>query len=95
MRVKVRSVGQVRQLLGQGELELSVPDGTTVMGLLRILAEEHSERMAPFAVEPKDPRGHLPVRVMVNEQDSEALDGRFTVLQPEDDVLIFLPIAGG
>lgn len=95
MKVTVRSVGLVKQLLGQGDLELSVPEGTTVSGLLRFLAEHQSEKMAPFAVEPKDPNGHLPVRVMVNGRDIQVLDGRFTILRPDDDILIFMPIAGG
>ncbi|HLA80265.1 MAG TPA: MoaD/ThiS family protein [Thermoleophilia bacterium] len=95
MKVKVRSVGLVKQLLGQGELELVVPEGTAVSGLLRVLADEKSEKMAPFAVEPKAPSAHAPLRVMINGRDIQALEGRHTVLEEGDDVLIFVPIAGG
>lgn len=93
--VKVRSVGLVKQLLGQGELDVVVPEGTTVMGLLQVLAEEKSEKMAPFAVEPTGPSGHAPLRVIINGRDIQALDGRHTTLEEGDDVLIFVPIAGG
>ena len=95
MKVMLRSVGLVKQLLGQGELDLSIPEGTNISGLLRILAEEKSEKMAPFAVEPKEPSAHVPLRVMVNGRDIMALEGRFTVLEEGDDVLVFMPIAGG
>jgi molybdopterin converting factor small subunit len=95
MNVSVRSVGMVRQLLGHAELAVAVPEGTTVTGLLRVLAEEKSEKMAPFAIEPTGPSGHAPLRVMVNGRDILALGGRHTVLEEGDDVLIFVPIAGG
>ena len=93
--VNVRSVGMVRQLLGHAELAVAVPEGTTVAGLLRVLAQEKSEKMAPFAIEPTGPSGHAPLRVMVNGRDIQALDGRHTVLEEGDDVLMFVPIAGG
>ncbi len=93
--VRVRSVGLVKQLLGQGEMDVAVSEGTTVTGLLRVLAEEKSEKMAPFAIEPTGPSGHAPLRVMINGRDIQVLEGRFTVLQEGDDVLIFVPIAGG
>jgi molybdopterin converting factor small subunit len=95
MNVRVRSVGLVKQLLGQGELDVALPEGTTVMGLLRVLAEEKSEKMAPFAVEPTGPGDHAPLRVMVNGRDIQVREGRFTILEEGDDVLVFVPIAGG
>lgn len=94
MIVKVRSVGLIKQLLGQGELDVSVPEQTSVTGLLQVLAEMN-EKMSPFAVEPKERSAHAPLRVMVNGRDIQALDGRHTVLAEGDDVLIFVPIAGG
>lgn len=94
MIVKVRSVGLIKQLLGQGELDVSVPEQTSVTGLLQVLAEMN-EKMSPFAVEPKERSAHAPLRVMVNGRDIQALDGRHTVLTEGDDVLIFVPIAGG
>ena len=69
--------------------------GRTVTGLLRFLAEEKSEKMAPFAIEPKGPSGHAPLRVMVNGRDILALEGSASMLAEGDDVLMFVPIAGG
>jgi molybdopterin converting factor small subunit len=95
MRVLVRSVGLVKQLLGQGEFDVIIPEGTDISGLLRTLVEEKSAKMAPYAVEPKTADGHLPVRVVVNGRDIQSLGGRFTILEDGDEILIFMPIAGG
>ena len=95
MNVHVRSVGLIKMLLGDPEFDVAVAEGTTVMGLLRQLHHEAGDKFAPFAVEPKDPDGHAPLRVLVNGRDIAALDGIRTVLHDGDDVLMFLPIAGG
>jgi molybdopterin converting factor small subunit len=95
MKVLIRSVGLVKQLLGQGEFDMAIPEGTDISGLLRIIVEEKSAKMAPYAVEPKTADGHLPVRVIVNGRDIQSLGGRFTVLEDGDEALIFVPIAGG
>ena len=91
----LRSVGLIKMLLGQGEMQITVPEGMTVTGLLKHLAEEKGEKMAPFAVEPKEPSAHAPLRVMVNGRDIQVLEGRHTQLKDGDDVLVFVPIAGG
>lgn len=95
MKLTVRSVGLIRMILGQDEIEVTVPDGMSVTGLLNFLAEEKGGKMAPFAVEPTERSAHAPLRVMVNGRDIQVLEGRHTVLQDGDDVLVFVPIAGG
>ncbi len=95
MKVKVRSVGLIKMLLGDAELDVSLPEGATVTDLLSRLREEKGEKFSPFAVEPTERSAHAPLRVMVNGRDIAVLDGRHTVLEEDDDVLMFLPIAGG
>jgi molybdopterin converting factor small subunit len=93
--ITVRSVGPIRQLLGQAEVALTVPDGTTVSGLLALLAEEKGEKLAPYAIEPKEPSAYAPLRVVVNGRDLLPRQYREVILKKGDDVLIFTPIAGG
>ncbi|MBC7294478.1 MAG: MoaD/ThiS family protein, partial [Thermoleophilia bacterium] len=45
--------------------------------------------------EPKEATPYAPLRVMVNGRDIVALEGRQTVLNDGDEVLFFIPIAGG
>lgn len=95
MKVTVRSVGPIRQLLGQAELELTVPAGTTVGGLLTRLGGEKGEGFAPYALERKGSTAYAPLRVVINGRDFLPQQYREVVLKEADDVLIFTPIAGG
>jgi ThiS family len=81
MKLKVRSIGLVRQALG--------PD------LLHHLAELKGEKFAPFAVEPKQPNPYAPLRVVLNGRDVGPAEHRECTLAEGDDLLLFLPIAGG
>ncbi len=95
MQVHVRSVGLIKMLLGAGERDVSVPEGTTVAGLLHQLRQEHGEKFSPYSMEPDAASAHAPLRVLVNGRDIAALGGTQTVLGEGDDVLMFVPIAGG
>jgi len=95
MNVTVRSIALIKALLGQGEMVLALADGATIDDLLRRLTEVGGEKLAPYVAVPKEESAHAPLRVMVNGRDITVLAGRRTVLEEGDDVLIFIPIAGG
>ena len=95
MKVRVRSIGLVRQALGAAELEVDVPEGTRVPELLRHIADLKGEKFAPFAVEPKQPNAYAPLRVVLNGRDVGPSEHRECTLAEGDDLLLFLPIAGG
>jgi molybdopterin converting factor small subunit len=93
--VKVRSIALVRHLLGQDPLDLEVPDGATVADVLARLAEIGGPRLEPILAEPKEKSAHAPLRVMVNGRDIHVLQDRETPVAEGDDILVFVPIAGG
>ena len=95
MNVKVRSIAFIKALLGQAEMDLVLPSGATIDELLVRLSELGGDRLAPYVAVPKEQSAHAPLRVMVNGRDIAALAGRQTVLKEGDDVLVFIPIAGG
>jgi molybdopterin converting factor small subunit len=95
MKVKVRSIGLIRQVLGSPEIEVEVPEGITIPGLLDQLAQEKGEKFAPFAVQPDVPTSYAPVRIVLNGRDVGPTGREEVVLKEGDDVLMFLPIAGG
>lgn len=95
MKVTVRSIGAITQLLGQAKLDLTVPEGTTFSGLLTKLAEEKDAKFASYAIELEKPGAYAPLRVVVNGRDISPFRGQEVVLKDGDDVLIFTPIAGG
>lgn len=95
MKIKVRSIGLVRQVMGAPEVEMEVPEGTNIPGLLGRLAEEKGEKFAPFAAQPRVPTAYAPVRIVLNGRDVGPTGREEVVLKEGDDVLIFIPIAGG
>ncbi len=95
MKIVVRSIALIKTLLGQGEMELTLADGATIDDVLARLTEIGGEKLAPYVRVPKEESAHAPLRVMVNGRDIAALAGRKTVLAEGDEVLIFIPIAGG
>ncbi len=95
MKVKVRSIGLIRQVLGSADLELDVPEGAKIPDVLQRLVELKGDKFAPFATQPATPTSYAPVRVVVNGRDVGPHQHKTHVLAEGDDVLIFLPIAGG
>jgi molybdopterin synthase sulfur carrier subunit len=95
VKVTVRSIALIKSLLGQGELQVELPAGTTVDDLLGHLAAARGSELAAHLAKPAEASAHAPLRVMVNGRDIAALADRQTVLEDGDDVLVFTPIAGG
>lgn len=93
--VRVRSIALIRTLLGREEIPLSLPEGATIEDLLTRLVETGDARLTSYFAVPKEKSAHAPLRVMVNGRDITVLAGRETVLADGDDILIFIPIAGG
>ncbi len=95
MDIKVRGVGVTRQLLGQAEATIPVPDGTTVGGLLDRLAAEKGDTFARYAGNPQAASAYAPLRIVLNGRDLIPREAPQILLAEGDDVLVFLPIAGG
>ena len=95
MKVRVRSIALIRSLLGKEQIELSLPEGATVEDALARLVEIGDPKLASYLAEPKEKSAHAPLRIMVNGRDITVLQERSTVLADGDDVLVFIPIAGG
>jgi molybdopterin converting factor small subunit len=95
MKIIVRSIALIKSLLGQGDIELELPGTTTVGELLDRLSTLGKPELAGYLAKPAQASAHASLRVMVNGRDMAALEDRATVLQDGDEVLIFIPIAGG
>jgi sulfur-carrier protein len=95
VKVRVRSIALIRSLLGGEQIELSLPEGATVEDALARLVEIGDPKLASYLAEPKEKSAHAPLRIMVNGRDITVLQGRNTVVADGDDVLVFIPIAGG
>ena len=89
----VRLYAGLREAAGQRDFEVDLPAGALIGELLKRL----------IALRPKldgkilDESGHVPqyVAVFVNGRDIRHLNGLGTPVQPEDEIAIFPPVAGG
>ena len=89
----VRLYAGLREAAGQRDFEVDLPAGALIGELLRRL----------IALRPKlngkilDESGHVRqyVAVFVNGRDIRHLNGVETPIQPQDEIAIFPPVAGG
>ncbi len=92
MRVKVKALRPFKETLGGSDLEVDLPDGTTIEGLVRHLVEQHPA----FGPQALDDSGGIDVtlNIMVSgrpvgehDLDNPLVEG--------DEVMLFMPLAGG
>lgn len=93
--VKVHTILMLKKILGAGEVELFVPEGSTLEDLLALMTKRWGDDLASQLREPKG-KTLLPyIRIMVNGRDIAFLNRMDTVLQHGDEVLILPPVSGG
>lgn len=92
--VRVCTILQLVRVLGEREVAILVPEGSTVADLLEVVAARSNPPATQLLF--ADPSGtpHPSVRVLVNGRQLSFLQGWQTVLAEEDEVLI-LPVVGG
>jgi len=95
IQVNVRTILTIKKILGQGELELPVPKGSTLNDLLSSMADKWGKEFSSLLFD-SDGRIFSHIRLMVNGRDVAFLDNKIdTVLQERDEILILPPVAGG
>jgi len=89
----VRLYASFRELAGEREIDVALPDGATVRDLLNRLVELRPS----LAQRLLDEDGNIPrfVNVFVNGRDIRDLNGLDTPVMPDDEVTLLPPAAGG
>ena len=94
IRVRLCTVLGLKKILGQKEVEVSVPDGLTVNGLLSWMVDRWGAEVSHYVYQPGG--GLLPyLRLMINGRSIEFLNGMETELQDGDEFLILPILTGG
>ena len=81
MKVRVRVFASLREILGKDEVDVELPEGTTVEGLWDQLVGD-DERLGPFTKS-------------INFAINHDFVGRETELSPDDEVAFLPPVRGG
>lgn len=95
IKVKIHTILNLKKVIGNAEMEMLAPDRGTLRDLLEIMINRWGDELGSLLYGP-DGTELLPyIRLMVNGQDINFLEGMETVLQNGDEILILPPVAGG
>ena len=94
-KITLHTILDLKEVVGQRLTEVDLPDGSTVEDLMAYLSERWGDELSSRLFEP-DGSAFLPyVRIMVNGQTIQFLEGMETPLAEGDEVLILPPVSGG
>ncbi len=95
MKIKVHSILWLKEAFGGKDIEMMVPEGLTVGGLLSRLLEIRGDNLSPLLFDPESGQPLSHIRLLVNGQTIEFLNKMDTVLNDGDEVLLLPPAVGG
>ena len=81
MKVRVRVFASLREILGKEEVEVELPEGTSIEGLWTQLVSD-DERLEPFTKS---------IQFAINHD----FVGKETELSPDDEIAFLPPVSGG
>ena len=95
IKITLHTILGLKQVIGQGLTEIDLPHGSTVEDFLTYTKERWGDKLSTHLFDP-DSGAVLPyVRIMVNGQTIQFLEGMDTSLKEGDEVLILPPASGG
>jgi molybdopterin synthase sulfur carrier subunit len=95
VKVILHTILGLKQVLGQRQTEVDLPEGSTIGDLLAYMKTTWGDKLSPHLFEPESGRLLPQIRVMVNGQTIQFLQGLETLLKEADEVLILPLVAGG
>ena len=95
MKVTLHTILGLKEVIGQRLTEIELPYGSTIDGCLTYMRRRWGDELSTRLFHP-DSGALLPyVRIMVNGQTIDFLEGMETPLKEGDEVLILPPVSGG
>jgi len=95
IKITLHTILDLKEIIGQRLTEIDLPDGSTVDDFLAHMNERWGDKLCGHLLDP-DSGAVLPyVRIMVNGQTIQFLEGFQTPLVDGDEVLILPPASGG
>ena len=95
MKVTLHTILGLKKVVGQSLLEIDLPQGTTVKDFLNYMRERWGDKLSAHLLDPNSGAVLPYVRIMVNGQTIDYLQGVETPLKEGDEVLILPPVSGG
>lgn len=95
MKITLQAILGIKQAIGHRTLEIELPQDSTIGDFLCYLKERWGDKLYPHLFMPEDDSLNPLVRVMVNGQIIQYLQGKNTRLKDGDEILILPPASGG
>ena len=95
MKVTLHTILGIKDVIGQRLTEIELPQGSTIESCLVYLKERWGDELSTRLFHPDSVEVLPYVRIMVNGQTIEFLQGMETPLKEGDEVLILPPASGG
>ena len=94
MKITLHTILGIKQAIGQRIIEIDFPEESTIEDFLAYMKERWGDKLYPHLFNPENDTVHSHVRIMVNGQTIQYLQGMNTPLKDGDEILI-LPLASG
>ena len=95
MKVTIHTILGLKQVLGQRRTEFELPQESTVEDLFSRMKERWGKKLSPHLIDPESGAVLPHMRIMVNGQAIQFLNGMETPLHEGDEVVILPLISGG
>ena len=95
IEVNIASILDIKKIIGEREVVMKIPSGSTVAQLLTIMVSRWGNELADSIFEKSSGQLNPKVRLMVNGRGIGLLNKLDTILQDGDHFLILPPVGGG
>ena len=85
----------LKDVIGQRLTEIDLPQGSTITDFLTYMRERWGDKLSTHLFDPASGDVLPYVRIMVNGQTINYLNGMETLLEEGDEVVILPPVSGG
>ena len=93
--VTIKTILDIKKILGASEVTLSVPEGSTLEELLAIMVNRWGEELSSRLLNPANKEILSYIRIMINGRDIAFLNRLKTKIHAGDQILILPPAGGG
>ena len=95
IEIKITSILNIKKIIGEREVVMQIPSGSTVEQLLYMMIARWGHELADSIFEKSSGHFKPKVRLMVNGRGIGLLDKFDTILHDGDYFLILPPVGGG